>query len=77
MSEWIGVKDKLPETHEAVLLHGRSCNCVAYLDTYGEWVPEGVESSYDMARVVLQIGHPTHWMPLPQPPKHNDTNTDN
>ncbi len=70
--EWISVEDRLPETNEAVLLHGCSCCCVAYLDVYGQWEPEGVESSYDMAYVVLQVGNPTHWMPLPEPPEESE-----
>ena len=60
MSDWISVKDRLPENCEVVdvytLYDGRVVD-VAYRD--GEWVSQYLKWS----------GNPTHWMPLPSPPK--------
>ncbi len=69
MSKWISVKDRLSEFNE----HG-FYSCIGYsplwglcmvnyrriLDTtWGEWMTWSSES----------ITPPTHWMPLPNPPK--------
>ena len=58
-SNWISVKDRLPEEGENVLTYGaRPFYDVFYINRLinkesGEWLYDGV----------------THWMPLPEPPK--------
>ena len=64
MSEWISVKDRLPEIGLRVLtldkwghIHDRSLyrfNC-----GFLSFRPDGLEPGKDV----------THWMPLPEPPK--------
>ena len=52
---------------DAVLLRGPGGMVTAYWSGY-DWIPDGVECDYDMAECSLDIGKPTHWMPLPSPP---------
>lgn len=57
MSEWIDVRDRLPEERVHVLAY--SMYRKAYAEDWqvgGEWFGH---SSWN----------PTHWMPLPEPPK--------
>lgn len=69
MSEWISVKDRLPERGVFVLLsYAKKCRnptqfakntmAVGRYD-YGMFLVEGCEVSV------------THWMPLPEPPKED------
>ena len=62
VQEWISVKDRLPEPGERVLV------CIgavfeAFIDSAGKW------QRYYSAPLNEVLGEPTHWMPLPQPPK--------
>ena len=65
VSEWISVKDRLPEEGENVLTYGaRPSYDVVYVNRLidkksGEW---------------LYGEYVTHWMPLPQPPTNEDEN---
>ncbi len=58
---WISVKDRLPET---------DCDVLAYRVGAG-----GLPSWIEIARCFTDqrtrqwVGHVTHWMPLPEPPK--------
>ena len=56
MSEWISVKDRLPEPWVEVLVYrGEDWTVVSCeVDTNGKW---------------LHFFNITHWMPLPEPPK--------
>lgn len=75
MSEWISVKDRLPEEHEdyIVVACDEGCQCgegiwystvVVVADFYkGCWTWEHNGTEYDISDIV------THWMPLPEPPK--------
>jgi Protein of unknown function (DUF551) len=65
MSEWISVKDRLPETGDDVLVwldHG--CELASYLIPYG-WQSEFI-NWLEWAACRVNI---THWMPLPEAPK--------
>jgi hypothetical protein len=58
MAEWISVKDRLPEDDRNVLVYSEICGIViADYDTNG-WC----DQQYNFIR-------PSHWMPLPEPPK--------
>lgn len=62
MSEWISVKDRLPEDHVAVLVFDSVCRNIykAWMShDLGEWFSEEYLPDF------LNI---THWMPLPNPP---------
>jgi len=70
MSEWISVEDRLPDKSKDVLIVSGKEITVAYLDQWLEWSLGGdYECTYDMADCVLTNKKPTHWMPLPEPPK--------
>lgn len=63
MSEWISVKERLPEEGEVILtrdkyghLRDRTLKRVGKMMLF---TPDGMEP----------IRHITHWMPLPEPPK--------
>lgn len=62
MTEWISVKDRLPEGYEAVIVcrKGRGGKCIVeqgFLDVNGWWRVYGMRTK-----------SVTHWMPLPDPP---------
>lgn len=63
-TEWISVKDRLPEKNNIVLVctdNGQyKVVLTSHLSSYGEWI------SYDKNRKV------THWMPFPEPPKEEE-----
>lgn len=61
MSEWISVKDRLPDAgvyKEFIVTNHEEYAC-AYMSCYG-WGPCGVEPTYDMSGIVLSF-EPTHW----------------
>jgi len=62
MNEWISIKERLPESHDDMLLRDGE-------DTYYiGWWRKDAESwdSYEHGWIRANI---THWMPLPEPPK--------
>lgn len=67
MSEWISVEDRLPREFEEVLV-GRSdkhdCPCAkeALHTTNGDFINP---------HLAIKFENPTHWMPLPEPPKNS------
>ena len=75
MSEWISVKDKLPEAHGVYIVYVKDenspygegiwyKNIVALAEyAFGEWTWYENGNEYDITDIV------THWMPLPDPPR--------
>lgn len=59
MSEWISVKDQLPRPGQEVLAFDDGILRVQAISSNGTWHP------YLNGRNC----NPTHWMPLPEPPK--------
>lgn len=56
--EWISVEDRLPPKHELVLTYyERGAFGTDFITSYGEWFE------------IHENGKPTHWQPLPTPPK--------
>jgi hypothetical protein len=64
MSEWISVKDRMPEEGVEVLVYGD-----IYLNRKGADV-DFVDKSGNF--FYYDEGEVTHWMPLPMPPKPKD-----
>lgn len=66
-SEWISVKDRLPEPLVYVLVY--IPDDVPYTIREGFLSPSGMwhASLYDRGHSEI-----THWMPLPKPPKEDD-----
>lgn len=64
MSEWISVKNRLPEKDTAVL-----CYYDGYLDVMEYWYDEdnGKPVFYNPPSPPSE--NVTHWMPLPKPPE--------
>lgn len=68
--KWISVKDKLPAIGESVLAyHATDFAVAAYFDKVTSWGTE-----YENVWLIdhqdnIEVMLPTHWMPLPEPPK--------
>jgi len=67
MSEWISVKDKLPEPMKAVLIISKSTGIPFFDGIAIDWVRDGKFNRFKKV---------THWMPLPAPPKEDDSGVD-
>jgi hypothetical protein len=67
MSEWISVKDRLPEIGKEVLTfsleNGHIFFDCAYVDD------DGVFADWFASWSARSLEHVTHWMPLPEPPE--------
>ena len=68
--DWIPIEEQLPEAFESVLLYDPQLR-------QEQKVVEGyISSSKDMSFYSVDSGHgrvfPTHWMPMPEPPKEGD-----
>jgi hypothetical protein len=63
MSEWISVRERLPEEwrHVAVVLYGKVTAGFLSHDMKPRW--------YVLSEGGYQTDNVTHWMPLPEPPK--------
>jgi len=62
MSEWISVKDRLPDIDLSVLVYnGQSIEVMAY------WYDEDEKPNF-MNPPAPPCDFVTHWMPLPEPP---------
>ena len=64
MSEWISVKDRLPDEFEWVLACDKD-RCV------GEAMFTRIGERWDGPYGEYQLHGVTHWMPMPEPPKED------
>ena len=67
MSEWISVKDRLPEP-------GRYVACIAKRNPFSRFMPMVARIEKNgWANLITEqyISEVTHWMPLPEPPKED------
>lgn len=68
MSNWISVKDKLPNNRNEVIIF-----CVNGSVTTGKYVRESGDKYVWVTRIynsyIDNILNVTHWQPLPKPPK--------
>lgn len=76
MSEWISVKDRMPEKKRAVLVYAPHMDepiVTMYFDPddqmaeFGEWVSDCTPNRLGWSSMTGE--DVTHWMPLPEPPK--------
>ena len=56
---WISVKELLPEIEQYVVIYDHGQFSVNYLTAWGHWAIKQQDV----------LPHPTHWMPLPEPPR--------
>ena len=64
LPKWISVNERLPEENFEVLMLFKHNMAVGWYGGEGDWysnTDDGYYASCD--------GEPTHWMPLPEPPK--------
>ena len=66
VQEWISVKERLPEIGRKCLIANREIVVRGWLRPDGVW-KTGVSSDEVWSKFSLHT--PTHWMPLPEPPK--------
>ena len=67
MSEWISVKDKMPQP-------GRYVACIAKRNPFSRFMPmvARIEKNGWANPITEQyISEVTHWLPLPEPPKED------
>lgn len=73
MSEWIGVDERLPEPNLPVLTYGRKGGVgIGYVTDSSVSEYKRSNKLYFYARYGDKL--PTHWMPLPEPPKEAEKN---
>lgn len=65
MSEWISVKDRLPPKRTSALTCDRYGNIHIMFHCGGEKYPFNIPPWHPY------YYEPTHWMPLPEPPKED------
>ncbi len=76
MSEWISVKERLPELEQKVLATSEPYDKEIYNDnTHVAFITSfldiytGLECNYFTYYDYMEWKEVTHWMPLPKPPK--------
>lgn len=73
MSDWISVKDRLPEVFDEVIVYFNGFISIAWRET--EKKKNGIvgwhwDSQMSYPESLVNV---THWMPLPKPPEVNET----
>ena len=68
MAEWISVKERLPGSHDTVLIAVGGTNGTAFIEV-GYWSIACSCWRYDATG--YEAKSVTHWMPLPKPPKED------
>jgi len=73
MSEWISVKERLPEEGKSVLIFGKGWDepeigRLESIDAEGFYWTDTDGDDQDWSEEFL----PTHWQPLPEPPKEDE-----
>ena len=63
--QWISIEDKLPEKGERVLITNGAFVCESFLANNDKWQRGGTD---------LFFMQPTHWQPMPEPPKEGEEN---
>lgn len=68
--DWISVKDELPCYDKNILLYSKDENEIVIGQLWKEWLLNDNGDVIDMFHVHERYYFiPTHWMPLPKPPK--------
>lgn len=65
MSEWISVKDRLPEKYTDVLCYDTYGECIIAHQITDKWC-DNMWSDSNEENYEIEV---THWMLLPEPPK--------
>ena len=67
---WIPVTERLPRMWEEVMLRFPNNQAVGFHDGDSGWAVFSGDNLYTY--VAPEEVHPTHWMPLPEPPKEEE-----
>jgi hypothetical protein len=62
MSEWISVKDRIPDGAPVLVVYHGVVQWVTYRLVDGGWESTSSDDT-------MPLGFVTHWQPLPEPPK--------
>lgn len=68
--EWQPI-ETAPKDGTPIWLYTASGQCEGYWN-YGEWVQDAIYCTYDGTGGPAFECSPTHWMPLPPPPVHQE-----
>ena len=73
--DWISVRDRLPKPREEVLLHYLGAEDIGSCGWKGFGIgmhnPKARRWISNQGMAMPEIAEPTHWQPLPAPPKES------